>query len=322
MPKHHRLLRRCATWSHWDRAKERLACTCGFLRRTAWRKDHRQKDAAPGIVGITICLHLRFPPPICGHPLRSPSRKIFSGALTDWTDRTWTTVEVFRAVLALSVLRRQEFTRPIEAFAQATGRSTRSVLIETDASLTGLGVLIYSWLPGDRWVPLGGAACICIKQFGWEGKPEYQNSAEFIGMLCGFVMALRLGCECIDVTFRGDSKTALEWITAQRARSAPALNAAVIFVLLAIRMKLFKADTIWIESEANWRCDGLSRGDSWKVLQSKDPGWAEKPEELVNLCGFLRLCDPRLEWGSDEGVWQRVHTWLDSTAPLPGVSRC
>ena len=123
-------------------------------------------------------------------------------------------VQMFRSVLAMSVLRRHEFTRPIESFITATARSESTVLIVTDACLTGLGVLVYGWRPGDRWVPLGGAAHVSIAAFGWAGISDFQNTAEFVGLLCGVAVAVRLGLPLTDAVFSGDSKTALEWALA------------------------------------------------------------------------------------------------------------
>ena len=255
-----------------------------------------------------ICVFLR---PFSVSLYAAMRGRVFLDALIDWTPRTWASVQLFRAVLALSVLRRHEFTRTIESFAPVQSRSARSIIIEGDACLTGIGVLIYGWQPGDRWVPVGGTAHISLERYGWD-RSDFQNTAEFIGLLCGVVAAVRMGKSLSDVTFRGDSTTALEWIGSQRARSETAMNASVLFVLLAIRVGLVTSQVVWIDTNENWRCDDLSRGGPWKGLQEKDTAWKEVESTPVDWDEMLQLCNPVLEWGDDAGIWRRAHAWIDS----------
>ena len=108
---------------------------------------------------------------------------------------------------------------------------------------------------------------------GFGSDVSNQNIAEFIAALLGVRGLRRLGVvgPC-PVLFRGDSKTALSWVSKMKFRSDLVGNAASFFVLQNIILEVEVVGEEHLIAEANWRTDGLSWvGKGWdaKGMDSK-----------------------------------------------------
>jgi hypothetical protein len=129
-----------------------------------------------------------------------------------WTAELRTAVELFRSLLSMSVLRRAQFSRTLDSFRENAPLSSNCYLVEYDASLTGFGILLYKWVPGlQQWAPFGGSPPINIASWGWAGKPEFQNTAEFMACAVGVALLLQHKVDISTVSLRGDSVTAGRW---------------------------------------------------------------------------------------------------------------
>jgi hypothetical protein len=72
----------------------------------------------------------------------------------------WRVILLFRAMLALTVLRSRSYARSFDSFAHSDHFPVGCTLMVFDASLTGAGVLVYTRLRGDRWSPVGSISCL------------------------------------------------------------------------------------------------------------------------------------------------------------------
>ena len=151
---------------------------------------------------------------------------------------------------------------------------------------------------------------------GFGSDVSNQNIAEFIAALLGVRGLRRLGVvgPC-PVLFRGDSKTALSWVSKMKFRSDLVGNAASFFVLQNIILEVEVVGEEHLIAEANWRTDGLSRGKSLKDLAKRDLSLANIPFIDLDAAGVLELCDPRLSIRSDHDFalfWRRTKEVINS----------
>lgn len=130
--------------------------------------------------------------------------------------------------------------------------------MEFDASLSGVGLLWYKRDENNHEVSLGAAA-VDLTWLNLGTDSSYQNVAEYIGGLVGFIGLVRLGINNVAVEFRGDSLTALSWAKKEKSKGVLVSNTAIVFSLLFIRFGLNVQGTTHISGEQNWRCDILSR---------------------------------------------------------------
>jgi hypothetical protein len=180
-----------------------------------------------------------------------------------------------------------------------------SYLVEFDASLTGIGLLLYRWVPGQHtWAPFGGAPPISIEHWEWAGKPEMQNTAEFVACVLGITLLFQQRVYISSVSLRGDSVTAGSWGLSRRARSLTALNAAVVYTLVMVMRQKDAVQYHLIKSEQNWRCDLLSRQGSWEELISRDSSWTSvRPRQVKGLQQLLTICNPKYSWVATAKGW-------------------
>lgn len=233
-------------------------------------------------------------------------RKQHRAGLIQWSTELRAAVELFRSLLSLSVLRRAQFSRPFDTFRVNPPLDDNSFLVECDASLTGLGILIYRWVPGlQEWAPFGGSPPISIAQWKWAGKSEFQNTSEFIACVMGITLLHQYHVCVSSVSIRGDSATAGRWGATRRARSLTALNAAVVYTLVMLKNNVDIAEFYQITSAENWRCDLLSRQGSWDELVSRDNRWRSiQPKEVKGCSILLKLCHPNATWVSTREGWE------------------
>jgi hypothetical protein len=165
-------------------------------------------------------------------------------------------VRLFRVLLLLVVVEEKRFARQLSSFRPGTWTGW---VIEFDASLTGIGVIIYQRDRAGSEVPVGYCV-VDIASLGFAGNPAYQNTAEFIGATLGMRVAFCVGAQMDSICLRGDSVTALRWAVTSRFRSHLVAQASMVFVIQQIQLEASVGEVIHISSDENWRADELTRG--------------------------------------------------------------
>ena len=238
--------------------------------------------------------------------LHASMHRISPRAKITITPLIWSIVLLFRTLLALTVLRASSFSRSFESF-RPLARPHLCPVLTFDASLDGIGILIYEWRQDTPTLrPLGGAT-ISIKELNFHGKPEFQNIAEYIGAYFAVRLAAMLTCNLSYVWLVGDSMSALSWASKGSAHSPNATNAVCMFVLQAITLNLHIGDFSHIEGAKHWRCDLLSREGSWNELIRRDPSWSNITPIIFDpaiVHEILMLVNPLADWILDPLLWR------------------
>ena len=221
--------------------------------------------------------------------------------------------------MTLVALDETKFTRSIHTFASVEPK----LFIQSDACLFGLGILIYGGPNGN--VPLGGSA-VDISHFGFGEDSSFQNVAEFVAAVMGIVIIVKMGLlfmiKDYGVGLRGDSITALTWISKEKYRGLSVSNAAMVYTILGIACGSAVSNAVHLSASDNWRADDLSRqstlGKSLTQLMN-DMGYGGMPE--VDLMGdkevmsLLNYMNPRSVSESDEEFrifWEGATTTIRS----------
>jgi hypothetical protein len=213
-------------------------------------------------------------------------------------------VRIFRVLLLLTTINEQKFARRLVSFEVGAHK----LVVEFDASLTGVGLLWFLVDDNGVEVPLGGSA-VDLTPLGFGEDASYQNTAEFIAAVLGMRGLSKLGYEGCPVLLRGDSKSALSWAYTDRFRSDLVGPAASVFILQNIASGNEVVDHQHLPAARNWRADGLSRGKSLDFLVEEDPSLAGVPWIELDAQELVLLCDPRQSWSSDDEFsvfWGRV----------------
>ena len=152
-----------------------------------------------------------------------------------------------------------------------TGRSIESfrprqppVVVEFDGSPKGIGVRLFSVHEGlETLVEEWGA----IAPFAAElhNDSQYQNAMEIAAATCGLIRAVERWGKNLSVLFRGDSVTALEWLSDDMSsfQSYRARGSAILLVILRQEYGVYvNPRNTHLPKEQNTRADALSRGFS------------------------------------------------------------
>jgi hypothetical protein len=220
------------------------------------------------------------------------------------SNRAMRAVRVLRVLFVMIELEPQRYCRSLLSFTPKEA----SMVVEYDASLSGVGVLLYSRAPGRADCPVGGFS-VDITSLGFGTDAGYQNAAEFIAAVLGTVCLVQLFPTCKSFVFRGDSMSALSWARSGRAKGDRVFNSAFVFVSLLLITSTGVAGTEHLSSEENFRTDELSRGTSVQSLRLKHPELAEIEEYVVDSGRVLQVCDPAVPVESDEDwvcLWRKV----------------
>jgi hypothetical protein len=169
-------------------------------------------------------------------------------------DEAQRVVKLWRGMLSLLELDSERFSRPLETF-----RSRRSaLLIEYDASLTGLGVIVF------QRSPTGVERELFFMQiplpYDLHQDSGFQNTVEFTAILMAVAAVVACGHRDISVDLRGDSRSSLAWAVNLRFGDGRSRRAALAYVSLLMMYNISVADRIFLRGVDNIRCDGLSRG--------------------------------------------------------------
>ena len=150
--------------------------------------------------------------------------------------------------------------------------------------------------------------------------------AEFVVAVMGIVMIVKMGLLFMirdyGVGVRGDSITALTWISKEKYRGLSVANAAMVFAKLGVAYGSVVSDAGHLSAADNWRADDLSRISSLEktlpqVMLSIGYGGIREidlmgDKEVINL---LRYMDPGFVVESDEefrNFWEGAMTAVQS----------
>lgn len=223
-------------------------------------------------------------------------------------------VRVFRMFFMLVVVSPERFCRSLSSFEAASAE----VIVEYDASLSGVGVLVYLCHPSRAECPVGGVS-VDISSLNFGTDSRYQNVSEFIAAVIGLCCLSAVRPGCTRLVFRGDSMTALAWNRSGRARGSIVSNALVVFNLISVRLGVTVVGTEHLSSEDNWRTDRLSRGCSMGDLARLDDRLCGLDEVAIPVQLILDACDPKRELQSDEDfldLWIKIHKLCDTLSSV------
>ena len=208
--------------------------------------------------------------------------------------KAWQVIRYFRVLIGLTAVNDVEFARPLKSFRIATS----SLVIEFDASLTGIGLLYYQ--QSEKGEVLIGGGSIDISSLYFASEASYQNTAEFIAAVLGIRGLRQLGLHPDSVCLRGDSMTALTWASTGKFRGELVGNAAVVFILQNIHEKITISEVVHIAADENWRADYLSRGGTLNELYEKDTRLEKAQTIQLNGDMIISLCDPERPTATDD----------------------
>ena len=227
-----------------------------------------------------------------------------------WAIRMW------RAALYLLVVDEKNYGRPMASFRPRDP----DYVIESDGSLEGVGMILYKRnKSSERGV---GGVAESIVDFGFNQDSGFQNTAEYIGMVLGVLALIKLGARDVDVLIRGDSTTALTWMTEGRIKGKAAINAAVVVTTLCIRFGIRVRYSAFLAGVKNVKCD--------RLLRLKEKGLTKEQGMELNGHGdcpiidfradpstnvLMKMCNPNIKIEDEDSfteLWQTVREAMES----------
>jgi hypothetical protein len=199
-------------------------------------------------------------------------------------------IVMWRAFLCLLRLDPANFARPLESFR----KKKPSVLIEYDASLTGLGLGVSLWDEATSSFGLVAYTGV-ILPYKTNKKSAYQNTKEYTAVLLGLALIEQeqLVPRGFAYNVCGDNTTSLTWIEKGKAASTLARRANIGYSLIAEHLDANVAELKHIPGKLNIVYDGLSRGKRGVDLGL--PAHLEvvlRPESMA--LRYIALCNPHL----------------------------
>ena len=260
-----------------------------------------------------ICRALR---PFCGALHRLSAGRTQPHAKFMLSEEARIAIRMWRAMLYLVRYDEVRFTRPLTSFNTEQPR----YIVECDASLTGVGVLLFQRIGGGE-ACLGGAA-VDIRGLGFEGDSSYQNLAEYVGALVGILGLVDLGIKGEDLEIRGDSVAALTWAKTERVRGDRVTNAAMVFTSACLRYGMDVKAVTHIPGEDNDRCDRLSRlAESGLSTRTAMDAMGLATCGVLDLSGnagfhrLVELCSPGRDFANEECF---AEFWAEIRGALAG----
>jgi hypothetical protein len=201
------------------------------------------------------------------------------------------------------------FHRSLESYLPREPR----VLIEFDASLKGIGLMIFR-IDDQRQETLWKVAKFMFP-FHLDGDSSFQNTCEFMGLLLAVGCLIHLGVRSSSIIARGDSITALRWIVAERFKSGPSRNAAMCYIALGMKFDIDFHEAIHIKGVDNVICDQLSRDYTPEQLGFKSDIIIDVLSEpkLVKLMSIANPLDDACHSGLSGFIdkWSAVYELAD-----------
>ena len=241
------------------------------------------------------------------HLMRPYTRSLYNGyvgrgnALTVvLSPATKRVIRLFKFLFVLIALRGDQFSRKFESFEVRRHEYT----CEYDASLTGIGIIWFKVLE-SREERAVAYASVDIRSLGFEGKPSYQNTAEYIAaLLCAHGMK-KMGLGGAPVLHRGDSMSSLSWTKKGTVKSEVAMHAGLIWGLYVTTHETDVVLTDHISHDDNTLSDKLSRHGTWTEVLAEDKRRyggnlpRDTPRMDLDCEELIALCNPHRDIDSD-----------------------
>ena len=196
------------------------------------------------------------------------------------------TIRLWRIILCMMELQTTRFCRCISSF----DKKEAQYAIEYDASLKGLGILVYrrkdEFEPFALWKVSGISTSFAVGH-----DASYQNAMEFIAIVIATSMLIQLGARNATITVEGDNKSSLAWVLTERFKGQRSQRAAVVYIALGVQFNVVVGDVSHVSGINNGVCDKLSRGVSPLSLgfNSNDTVFITEDSVIFQL---LQICDP------------------------------
>jgi hypothetical protein len=234
-----------------------------------------------------------------------------------FSEEAKTEIRMWRAWLYLLSVDTKSYARPFHTFRPRDPE----YVITTDGSLGQLGIIVYKVTDlGEACV---GCCAVSIAEFGFRDDSSYQNTCEYIGMVLGVLVLIRLGAREVDVVIRGDSTSALSWMEKEKVSGKAAMNAALVLVSLCVRFGIEINYAVFLRGVDNHQADRLSRIIEKKMtLEQAMKMNGHSGAEVVDLMGgtasaaLVEMCNPGRSFES-ESEFQYV--WVAIREALEGV---
>jgi hypothetical protein len=162
---------------------------------------------------------------------------------------------------------------------------------------------------------------------GFGKYSSYQNTAEYISMVVGVLALIRSGVRNADVLIRGDSTTALAWMTEGRISGPSAINAAVVVTALCIRYGIRTRYSMFLSGLDNHKADNLSRLiEKNKSIETAmiENGHGGAPIIDLRSCPsanvLINMCDPKVKIDNEDEfslLWQTVRESMETITIVP-----
>ena len=202
-------------------------------------------------------------------------------------------IRMWRGAMITLGLDPSQAARPIHTVApRAPG-----LVLEYDASLTGIGILLREFNPQGEPV-LIRAIKLPIPFDLATGGSGNQNTAEFTAIVTGLACLVSLGYSNQGILLKGDNTSSLAWSAAERFQQGPSRPAAMLFMALAVIFDLQVCETLHVPGVVNVICDKLSRDGSYTdcgFTQAQCYDFQAYPQPLAALAA----CDPLVDHTSD-----------------------
>jgi hypothetical protein len=207
-------------------------------------------------------------------------------ATMEWKGDARVAVLIWRAALVLLHLYESEYSLPIEFFRVMI----LAFEVEFDASLTGLGFLLFSLCDGVRDKLMGCGEVVF--PFDCKKESDYQNTCEFIDVLLGLLSLAQRGIRNVSLRLSGDSKTSLTWGLDGHFRGKLCLKAALVYILASMLFNIVVIDAVHIPGVNNVICDMLSRQKITAQALGIDYSLVTDLSHTSALYSLLVLVDP------------------------------
>jgi hypothetical protein len=215
-------------------------------------------------------------------------------------------LQIFRAIFLSAMLDELVFTRTLESFQPGKPQ----MMIEFDASLSGGGILYFDGVSGSYL----GASTIDICSLNFNDESKFQNYAEFTVAVIGLIGALYLRPNVKHVAFRGDSISALTWLSTGMVKSDIAYNLSTIFIKLCVDYKLEISEVTHIPGVENTSADMLSRNGSISDVRKIDSRVTNDKLLIIPCSVLLSLFGSSNEPSTDEEFilfWKAIPIVVD-----------
>ena len=212
-------------------------------------------------------------------------------------------IMMWRAFVLLLIANPSRLSRRMESFRHQPAQ----YIIKYDASLTGLGVGIYT--VQDEQLLTYAALQL---PFSVDNDSSNQNTMEFVAVVLGLLLAWRTSLTEFYYDLHGDNMSSLAWARSDRTNSLLARRANIIFTTISMHVHAQLANTEHIPGSMNIVFDGLSRNVSPADL-GLDPSLMYSASSDFVITEFIKLCNPAIlltDMRSHTSLLQQCHQLL------------